>query len=299
MVEQKGRSGKKPKYQIADIGGTDLTSQDISTERVLNFLIKGEIGSADQSSLASSAEADETVSKNLSANTASSNIPDNLPETSLPSSETRGGKSLAHLFERASSSSARTSKSFPALQEQPISFSQVAESEISLQAKSVLNSQQVTGVVENTEQHLRANDSVRVAPSNNQAEQAPDAPLQKRFTDDLIDPKANKISTANASQQNPNLTELTSLWKTLYRLNAGEMDALSAIYRMSYGQGSPECHIKMPKLAEMSNLTYRYCQKVVRNLEQSGWITKLKDYDPTNQLGVLYSFNLKPTNNLL
>ena len=42
MAEQKGRGGKKPKYQIADIGGPDLTPQDLSTERVLNFLIKGE-----------------------------------------------------------------------------------------------------------------------------------------------------------------------------------------------------------------------------------------------------------------
>ena len=49
MSEPKGRGGKKPKYQIADIGGSDLTSEDISTERVLNFLIKGERAADEQS----------------------------------------------------------------------------------------------------------------------------------------------------------------------------------------------------------------------------------------------------------
>ncbi len=177
-AEQKGRSGKKPKYQIADIGGADLTSQDISTERVLNFLIKGELGSAGQPSPALNSETDETVSESLLANTTASSTPDNLPETSLPSSETRGGKSLAHLFERASSSSAKTSETVPASQEQPKSFSQAAEPEISVQVKSALNSKRTTDVVETTD-HPRANDSVRVTPADSQAQQAPDAPPLK------------------------------------------------------------------------------------------------------------------------
>jgi DNA-binding MarR family transcriptional regulator len=67
------------------------------------------------------------------------------------------------------------------------------------------------------------------------------------------------------------------------------------MYRLSHEQGRDECYIKMHNLAEMSNLTYRYCQKVVRSLEQLGWITKLRDYDPTDQLGVLYRINLKPS----
>ena len=50
----------------------------------------------------------------------------------------------------------------------------------------------------------------------------------------------------------------------------------------------------MHDLAEMSNLDYRYCQKVVRSLERLGWITKLEDYDPVTQTGALYRVNLKP-----
>ncbi len=91
------------------------------------------------------------------------------------------------------------------------------------------------------------------------------------------------------------LSQLLSLWKNFYRLKAGEIDALRVLYQISHGQGSSECHVKMHKLAEMSNLTYRYCQKVVRSLEQLGWITKLQDYDPSTRLGVIYRVNLKPS----
>lgn len=293
--EQKGRSGKKPKYHIADIGGADLTSQDISTERVLNFLIKGEIGSAGQPSPVSSAEADEAISESLLASSPSPSVPDNSPITSLPSSETRGSKSLAHLFERASSAPSQTSKAILASQEQPIPFSQAAEAEISLPGKLAPNSQESMGVVETAEQHLTANDFVQVAPASSQTQ---NASLPKSLINASVDTKANKLPLVDNSQQDTDLTQLKTLWKILYRLNTGEIDALSAIYRMSNGQGSSECYIKMQKLAEMSGLTYRYCQKVVRSLEQAGWITKLKDYDATNQLGVLYRFNVKPSTDL-
>src|SRR5687768_14597696 len=98
MSESKGRTGKKPKYQIADIGGADLTSEDISTERVLNFLIKGDLGTA--------------------AETVAPTVDNRKPEPPLPSvseshsttlseiGEVPAGnqpikKSLSHLFERA------------------------------------------------------------------------------------------------------------------------------------------------------------------------------------------------------
>jgi hypothetical protein len=42
MTGQGDRSGKKPKYRIRDIGGVELNSEDKPTERVLNFLMRGE-----------------------------------------------------------------------------------------------------------------------------------------------------------------------------------------------------------------------------------------------------------------
>src|SRR3712207_8225569 len=104
MPERKGRSGKKPKYQIADIGGADLTAQDISTERVLNFLIKGEINSADQPASTSGMDRDEPVVTISAPQTTPPPLPESRASTSLPSTESRSKKSLAHLFERASGS---------------------------------------------------------------------------------------------------------------------------------------------------------------------------------------------------
>src|SRR5205085_10424648 len=97
----------------------------------------------------------------------------------------------------------------------------------------------------------------------------------------------------------PELAHYIELWKNFYRLKSGEVDALSVMYRSSHEKGRDECHIKIHNLSEMSNLTYRYCQKVVRSLKQLGWITKLKDYEPSDQLGVLYRVNLKPSAPLL
>src|SRR5829696_4402182 len=99
MPEQKGRSGKKPKYQIADIGGADLTSEDISTERVLNFLIRGEAAPPKQTEPSDAVAMEDGAS--ASPITSSQPIQNKPSSGSLPSSEAPK-KSLAHLFERAS-----------------------------------------------------------------------------------------------------------------------------------------------------------------------------------------------------
>src|SRR5215210_532818 len=101
MPEQKGRSGKKPKYQIADIGGADLTSEDISTERVLNFLIRGEAAPPEQADPSEAVATEDSGS--VSPLTSSQPIQNKPSSDSLPSSEPAPKKSLAHLFERASS----------------------------------------------------------------------------------------------------------------------------------------------------------------------------------------------------
>ena len=49
------------------------------------------------------------------------------------------------------------------------------------------------------------------------------------------------------------------------------------MYRLSHEQGRDECYVKMHNLAEMSNLTYRYCQKVVRSLERRRLIEREVD----------------------
>ena len=263
MPEQKGRSGKKPKYQIADIGGADLTSEDISTERVLNFLIKGEASPQEQTESSNAAVTESSAS--ASPPTTSQPVQNKPSNTPLPSSEPTPKKSLAHLFERAGSGG-NLAKDLPLqlpVDEQAETLSQAAEpAEIAQPAKE-------TVIVETTPEAV-AEPAARVI------DEAP-------------------LISESVALNSPELAHYIELWKNFYRLKSGEVDALSVMYRLSHEKGRDECYIKMHNLSEMSNLTYRYCQKVVRSLEQLGWITKLKDYDPTDQRGVLYRVNLKPS----
>lgn len=260
MPEQKGRSGKKPKYQIPDIGGADLTSEDISTERVLNFLIKGEAPSPEQTDSPSATVAEGSDS--VLASASSQPVENKPPGDSLPSTEPTPKKSLARLFERAKSGGS-VAKDLP-LQ---LPSDEQAETSSQLEAHPVT-----------------------VEPTKDGG-----------FTPDIVtEPVAREIERAipvpeTIAPVSPELANFIDLWKNFYRLKSGEVDALSVMYRLSHEQGRDECYIKMHNLAELSNLTYRYCQKVVRSLEQLGWITKLRDYDPTDQLGVLYRVNLKPS----
>src|SRR5919199_393490 len=101
MLDQKGRRGKRPKYQIPDIGGADLTAEDISTERVLNFLIKGEATSPEQTDSPAPKVVEERSSS--SAPASSQPVENKTAGASLPPAQPTPRKSLARLFERASS----------------------------------------------------------------------------------------------------------------------------------------------------------------------------------------------------
>lgn len=275
MAEQKGRGGKKPKYQIADIGGSDLTPQDLSTERVLNFLIKGE-SSANQGA---GGAADGLEQAGPSPEQTAAGGVDEPADASLPSSGPPGKKSLDHLFRRASAGgiAAKDIKlDLRGKEEAAVPPTAQAEAEL--------------GPASRPAEAAAAEDEFTPAAPQEPPPGEPEARPQTAEPQKLT-PEVSAAMPAESAE----LSQLISLWKSFYRLKDGEIEALSAMYRMSHGLGTDECYIKMHKLAEMSNLTYRYCQKVVRSLEQLGWITKLKDYDPITQSGVLYRVNLKPS----
>jgi len=257
MAETKGRGGKKPKYQIADIGGSDLTSEDISTERVLNFLIKGEMGSGEQSGPPAGSSGSE-------ADAASSSPPSPLPDSpsNEASSEQPVKKSLDHLFERAGTGGG------------PAKDLKLKLSEEEASVPSPPPQQPIV-----TEDVIQA--------GSDETSRSPEVIAPPPVLPD-------ETATETAPKADFDLAPYIDLWKNFYRLKSGEIEALSTLFRMSHGEGRSECYFKMRKLAEMSNLDYRYCQKIIRSLERLGWITKLQDYDPLTQLGVLYQVNLKP-----
>jgi hypothetical protein len=291
MAEQKSRGGKKPKYQIADIGGSDLTPQDLSTERVLNFLIKGEAPAESGAGTA----ADGLKQTGPSREQTVAGAGEEPADTSLPSPTPQGKKSLDHLFRRANSSGAAAKDLKLNLpdREEPTHAAEAGDAkpaERAQPAPSAVQAEGELGFVTRPPQPDAAED--RHTPTDPQVTPPSGSDVRPQTVE--LQKLMPEVSAATP-EDSAEFTQLISLWKSFYRLKDGEIDALRAMYRMSHGRGSDECHVKMHKLAEMSDLTYRYCQKVVRSLEQLGWITKIKDYDPTTQLGVLYRINLKPS----
>lgn len=288
MAEQKGRGGKKPKYQIADIGGSDLTPQDLSTERVLNFLIKGEAPAGQAAS-----NGPEQTDPTLEQTTAGKG--QEPADTSLPSSGSQGKKSLDHLFRRASAGggAAKDLKLDLRGQVEPAPATEPVEIKTAEQTQpspTAIQAEGEKGLVERPVGATTTRDELTPATPRASPSGEPEAQPQTAETKELT-PEISMPTTVESTE----FTQLVSLWKSFYRLKDGEINALSTMYQMSHSQGSDECYVKMQKLAEMSNLTYRYCQKVVRSLEQLGWITKIREYDSSTHLGVLYRINLKPT----
>jgi len=287
MPESKGRSGKKPKYQIADIGGTDLTSEDISTERVLNFLIKGEIGSIGESGLPGSGGAPTSPSAARPESAL-------LPETSeySDSSEHLVKKSLSHLFERAGggAGSARDASIPP---------SEFEPSSVPSPSDPIADQLLVTETVSDfgpsdTRRSLEVSSAEQPSVSSNSR-----TSFVPSETANAPERGSTAISIPAPSAVTPwefptDFADQVDRWKTLYRLNSGEIAALKTLFLLAGSDESSACYVKMRKLAEMSNLDYRYCQKVVRSLERLGWITKLHDYDASTQMGVLYRVNSRP-----
>jgi DNA-binding MarR family transcriptional regulator len=303
MSEPKGRSGKKPKYQIADIGGSDLTSEDISTERVLNFLIKGEMGSIEQSSDTASAGANIERPAPSPAEPTSDTSAQSSVRPEDVTSEPPAKKSLNHLFERASSSGGGA----PA-KDLKLNLSE-SQPSASVPFPPSIVRRQTVAIEEVTE--VERVEVTRRLEANAPRPESQDASLLEAAPKSLSQPLSSggietttqetgavESAPASSAETSSELSHYLELWKDFYRLNSGEIDALSAMFRMSHDEGRSECYVKMRKLAEISSLDYRYCQKVIRSLERLGWITKLHDYDPVNRLGVLYRVNLKPTVNL-
>jgi DNA-binding MarR family transcriptional regulator len=292
MSEPKGRSGKKPKYQIADIGGTELTSGDISTERVLNFLIKGDNTSVEQSSSSSHDRLEDESVPSLTSQASTPQSPESSAQLDISSTEPPVKKSLSHLFERANSGGGPAkdlklnlsdAEQVPVApdQQQPVVTKEVETrlTEVSGRVEDIASQDEKPGV-----------SPLKTTPQSSQQEIT-------GSTAESIPPKVQATAPLAAEQLESSLelARYIDLWKEFYRLKSGEIDALSSLFRMSHDEKRSECYVKMRKLAEMSNLDYRYCQKVVRSLERLGWVTKLQDYDATTQLGVLYRVNLKPS----
>jgi hypothetical protein len=80
--------------------------------------------------------------------------------------------------------------------------------------------------------------------------------------------------------------------KRLYRLSKGEAAVLKYLLERARERGGLECYAKIPLMADAGEMTHRGCQFALRSLEARTFIIRLKDYDPTDRLGIKFQINL-------
>lgn len=80
--------------------------------------------------------------------------------------------------------------------------------------------------------------------------------------------------------------------KRQYRLSKGEASVLKHLLDKARENGGTECYAKIPSLAEACEMTHRGCQFALRSLEARGFVIRLKDYDPTDRLGIKFQISL-------
>lgn len=82
--------------------------------------------------------------------------------------------------------------------------------------------------------------------------------------------------------------------KRQYRLSKGEAAVLKYLLERARENGGTECYAKIPPIAAACEMTHRGCQFALRNLEVRTFIIRLKDYDPTDRLGIKFQLSLPP-----
>jgi hypothetical protein len=80
--------------------------------------------------------------------------------------------------------------------------------------------------------------------------------------------------------------------KRQYRLSKGEASVLKHLLEKTRENGGTECYAKIPLLADACEMTHRGCQFALRSLETRGFVIRLKDYDPTDRLGIKFQISL-------
>lgn len=96
----------------------------------------------------------------------------------------------------------------------------------------------------------------------------------------------------------PNISDVTDILglidgiKRQYRLSKGEAAVLKYLLEKARESGSTECYAKIPHISEACEMTHRGCQFALRSLEGRGFVVRLKDYNPTDRLGIKFHINL-------
>jgi len=107
-----------------------------------------------------------------------------------------------------------------------------------------------------------------------------------------------KASIQRITPASPNVSEGAATaarvdgLKRQFRLSKGEASVLKYLLDKAAESGGLECYVKIPHLAEACAMTHRGCQFSLRNLETRGFVVRLKEYDPSDRLGIQFRITL-------
>lgn len=73
-----------------------------------------------------------------------------------------------------------------------------------------------------------------------------------------------------------------------FRLTKSELAVLQLLRDLARDNDTGDCYLKVPHLAETTQLSHRQIQRILRQLEMMGLIEKIADYSNADRLGMLF-----------
>lgn len=119
----------------------------------------------------------------------------------------------------------------------------------------------------------------------------PSRRLEKRSQAKATVTQIDPTTVAKVASGSDIANQVQSL-KQQYRLSKGEAAILRQLLQRAQDSRSSECYAKIPELADTCAMTHRGCQFALKSLQDRDFIVRVKDYDPTDRLGILFLIKL-------
>jgi hypothetical protein len=295
----KGRSGKKPKYEIQDIGGPGLTAEDRSMERVLDFIVRG---SLDDVTLQEGSDTDKinqplpgdpvVVPGTVSTDDHAGVISDAQNRTES-NKEPGSRKSLDHLFSR-SGQLARKSP-VDATDAQTDDLRQIIEPAQPLRPSAPARQNLHTEPVE------RANESEEARPTFLLHEAILPEPdlLPENLIVNTPLPIAGNIAELSSGRASPTISDETASFEAFKDrfgklIKNRSLKLCEVIFDHTLAVGKSEYFTTTAELTKVVGVHQRQCYNLLGRLEALGFINRTPVEENSRLLGIILSINLNP-----
>ena len=298
MTISKGKSGKKPKYEIPDIGSLGVTAEDRSMERVLDFIVRGSLDSGVQD------EAAEGINETLPANSSlySSTVePQVTPKIDAPSpqagsgdKETRKKKSLDHIFSRTNQIGSASSQVAGEGFKEASDTVDINDAPVD----AAITDQSVIQAVPMTTGSIGPQGEDQLSRPAEMPLEAPPSPVTEVFRDnsplDVTESSAPDDSSLPAPSHDQSFQAFSTRFGQL--LKDSPLKMCEVIFENTLAAGQTEYFTTTLELTTSVGLRQRQCYNLLNKLESLGFINRKPVEDNGRLIGITLSLNLNPFN---